>query len=609
MAAAEEPLLRLDGNLHAVTNTADVGLGSLVGSFELESAGSQDLRLTPGSLSLSTSLGSIAGEAAPATPYDVRRIDPATGRPLDAGETTGCVTGFEDACLPIASNFSIGPDDPNALDPARNDGSFAADPPLLGADHTYDTSLLAANALAFDAICATSVGRMPLNRAACAQTFFSNNFNPSTGMVFDPSTRHQPGSYRISELLSNILAGNATAARTVTSQFARTTVPLVPLNEDPCDDLLSGNQGACTDIQARMSILNGVTLNEVLTDEQEALLGCGPFWGTDCEVDGIDLLNAEASVVMQSFVGFDGGPVGLRNANVQMIQVVGSRGPEDSGHNPLVDGTVAFAGGAKSTQCAGVTRLSIPCFRFPLGPNPFPPFTGGGYGLAAGQPFASEMAALSFNFQNLLVAFSTAPAEELDKAPPPIGSGSGGPDYQLQIAPDELNPQAPFSNAPNQCSFLQPQHCREVERIVRWSSNLPPDDPSGPSSIRWSWENGASFAITNATGELASFAGGVAHLIGPEVERFGAGTLGITVILEPPPGVTPASNVLVKQFGVGLDGIPDTEDDEGRPLGFAYGVAPEASELGSGLAALAALALISSPRAVRRRALRSRVMR
>ena len=57
----------------------------------------------------------------------------------------------------------------------------------------------------------------------------------------------------------------------------------MPLNEDPCDGFLSNNQGGCTTIPARTSVLNGVTLNEVLTDEQEALLGCGPFWGTDCE--------------------------------------------------------------------------------------------------------------------------------------------------------------------------------------------------------------------------------------------------------------------------------------------------------------------------------------
>ena len=33
-----------------------------------------------------------------------------------------------------------------------------------------------------------------------------------------------------------------------------------------------------------------------LTDEQEALLGCGAFFLTDCDVHGIDVFNSEASV-------------------------------------------------------------------------------------------------------------------------------------------------------------------------------------------------------------------------------------------------------------------------------------------------------------------------
>ena len=45
-----------------------------------------------------------------------------------------------------------------------------------------------------------------------------------------------------------------------------------------------------------------------LTDQQEALLGCGPFFQTDCDVDGIDLFNAEASVLLQSLPGFEGKP-------------------------------------------------------------------------------------------------------------------------------------------------------------------------------------------------------------------------------------------------------------------------------------------------------------
>ena len=51
---------------------------------------------------------------------------------------------------------------------------------------------------------------------------------------------------------------------------------------------------------------SGPTLNQVLTAEQQALLGCGAFYGTDCDVDGFDLLNVEASALFQSFAGFEG---------------------------------------------------------------------------------------------------------------------------------------------------------------------------------------------------------------------------------------------------------------------------------------------------------------
>ncbi len=413
-----------------------------------------------------------------------RNVDPNTGRPRSVGARTPCMTGSEPGCLPIQSNLSIGPNDPKAADPARNDGSFAN--PALGTEASRAAVIpfLAVNEEQFAFICATSIGFNSLDRGSCGQSIFNSSVDALTEVPLDPSSRKQAPNLRISALLSNILAGNRTAASTASANLTHTPIPLVPLNEDPCDGFLSNGQGGCTAIAARSSELTfaagGATLNEVLTDEQEALLGCGPFWGTDCESDGIDLMNAEASVLMQSFFGFDGnysadyaangfkgwfygikdangnalpqpgtvgfngGPIALHNESGAMIQVVGSLGPEDPGYNPNVDGTVAFAG-VKLGQCAGVTRLSIPCGQDRAGS---PPFLGGGFGAAAGQPFKSEMAALSFNMQSLLVAFSVPSAAVL-------ASGL--------IEQTEADPTNPFSNAPNQCSFLQPQYCSNVK--------------------------------------------------------------------------------------------------------------------------------------------------
>ena len=48
------------------------------------------------------------------------------------------------------------------------------------------------------------------------------------------------------------------------------------------------------------------TLNAVLSPEQEALLGCGPFFGTNCDQSGVDFLWFEGSAVLQSFPGIEG---------------------------------------------------------------------------------------------------------------------------------------------------------------------------------------------------------------------------------------------------------------------------------------------------------------
>jgi len=149
-------------------------------------------------------------------------------------------------------------------------------------------------------------------------------------------------------------------------------------------------------------------------------------------VGRIDLLNAEASVLTQSFfgfeaptarlrsqrlhrldlrqdrrerqrvsaaghVGFDGGPW-LRNTTARSSRSPLAR-PGDPGYNPNVDGTVAFAG-PKPGQCAGQTSLA---FRARITRR-----AAGQRRLRSvgGQLFTSEMAALSFNMQNLLAAFS-----------------------------------------------------------------------------------------------------------------------------------------------------------------------------------------------------------
>jgi hypothetical protein len=175
-------------------------------------------------------------------------------------------------------------------------------------------------------------------------------------------------------------------------------------------------------------VFGGLALT--LTDEQEALLGCGRFWGTECDVDGIDLLNAELGALLQSWPGtpgtfgdwdtrsrnvaqpgtvnFRGAPVCTRYERGQIFVLPGCRGPGDKGYNIAQDGDP--------------TKLA---------PHPF-----------TGQKWRSEMSALSWNYLIELVGLS----------------GLGVPDAERLI--DEFKASDPLRT--NGCSFAKPQLCGNV---------------------------------------------------------------------------------------------------------------------------------------------------
>jgi hypothetical protein len=120
------------------------------------------------------------------------------------------------------------------------------------------------------------------------------------------------------------------------------------------------------------------------------------FYGRSCEDDGIDPLNAEASALLQSFLE---GPVCSRQVAGELVILPGCRGPDDAAYDPTTDGTP------------------------PSQPHPID-----------GSAFASEMAALSWNFLVYLVASS------------------------------DLDPEDPY--APDQCSFANPGLCSTVKSFV-----------------------------------------------------------------------------------------------------------------------------------------------
>ncbi|MEB2345437.1 MAG: hypothetical protein OZ948_11915 [Deltaproteobacteria bacterium] len=404
-----------------------------------------------------------------------RRVDPVSGRPLRWNSRDACRTGLEQACLPIRSNLSLGVADPNP----NTDGSLPPGVPV--ADPANRGPLLEAygsNMQLFAMICATSIGFNALDPSACGQSVFNSNADlaaAAAGLTVRVPRSMAKTTPTIASGLSNALSGGNLLADAVIASLAGVPAPMVRLNVDPCDDQLANpdySPGApCSGVTGRTPHAAfapvGVTLNQVLTDEQEALLGCGPFWGTDCEGDGIDLLNADAGVLQQSWVGFEGayteayrngGFVGWHLANGEAQPgTIGffARGASLPAAR-YVDGGLVQVNGADGPFLAdGVT------------PNPHYDVNRDGstaglvippqFGASAGQQFASEMAALSFNYQLLLVAFSSA---------------EDGATTSEKDEFDPANPYAYFDPAnpataafEGQCSFIQPQYCSAIQSL------------------------------------------------------------------------------------------------------------------------------------------------
>ena len=191
-----------------------------------------------------------------------------------------------------------------------------------------------ANLNLFSWLCSSTVGFSSLDPKACAQTVFG-------------STADFEGIGPISLLIGGLVGGRPDENNFLTlplgnkSEFLPISAPLVALTFldtrinpkldgiDLTDPALIarreiesygcfGPQHATSNfnplkIRTAQGSLFGVgcglskgTLSTVLTPEQEALIGCGPFFGTNCDYSGFDLFNAEASAIFQSFVGIEG---------------------------------------------------------------------------------------------------------------------------------------------------------------------------------------------------------------------------------------------------------------------------------------------------------------
>lgn len=411
------------GSFYPMREAAPFGrVGEAVGSLELSAAGEGDLRTQPGTLSLASPEGSL--QATGVSTYPPRRVDPRSGRPLlpDAPPDATCPTGTEPACLPGI------PSVPRA----------------------------------FHDLCRWTRGAASiLDRTACWLDLIGSM----------ATTSGIPLGVALERILAGDVAGGLGDGASILQAIGG--IPLdtarhvmVGLNRDPND--CTRGSFECDDF-----IFLSVDVEDFLTDEQEALLGCGPVWSSGCGLPGIFLAFAEAGAVLESFPPLDsGGPRSVpapgctREQAGVTVRLPGCRGPGDTAYDPNVDGTVSADGFG-----AG----------FNTDDELLHPFTG--------VPFEREFAALSWNWLMMPTTMSLGPP------------------------PDGYDPNQPAS--PDRCSFQRPELCYgPAVRLSSYAIEPLPDDPSG-SELRWLWQTGAEYRITEATGIWEAFRGGTAHVFGP----------------------------------------------------------------------------------------------
>ncbi|MCL4685088.1 hypothetical protein KJ059_10090 [Myxococcota bacterium] len=269
-------------------------------------------------------------------------------------------------------------------------------------------------------------------------------------------------------------------------------------------------------------------LGQFLTPQQEALLGCGPFWYSDCDDDGIDLLNAEASVLLQAWPGFDGttgsvfthrsdvgpqpgtlafasaigsGPVATRFVDGRLVRLPGARGVVDEQgvpdpfYDPTVDGCTHDTG---SPLCAGA--------------NVAHPLTG--------DPFRTELAAVSWNLLMIIAARSDPVDPNLPSlvefsARDPNGFGiiQGGPNAGM-LRPG-VDAAAVDGVTPVACGVLSPQLCQTVQGFLTAAGTSRKSVRAGGNGVYgrrdFAWHSSGEFVLRYEKRNILGFAFDVAE--------------------------------------------------------------------------------------------------
>jgi len=236
--------------------------------------------------------------------YD-RNVDPVTGRPRHTNTTGPCTTGDEPACL-VPGHAPLQPGETGDVVEI----------------HSINQSVFALG-------CASSVALSPLVDAeACVLNLFNSTADPGIGTFAEIFSSVVAGAGAGSDryrafigdfpappsgifVLPQLAAVFGPGGTDTLFPSAIAGSPLVPVVNDGANDNDEGNV-----------VFQG--LDGFLSQQQEALFGCGEFYFTDCDgavapgpdgvlgtpddtqIGGIDLANTDASVLLQAFPWFEG---------------------------------------------------------------------------------------------------------------------------------------------------------------------------------------------------------------------------------------------------------------------------------------------------------------
>lgn len=254
-----------------------------------------------------------------------RNVDLYTGRPRRSGLHGRCVFGTEVSCLGRA----VAGQDPT--DPASS--TF----PLLARPRVNDVLLNhPANQQLFATICASTVGATQSLPANCAFNLWNSQelalqsgVSPTAAQGFTAILAGHGRRERVAAgenpflvdingkfvLLSLARFESDAPSPPLLGVTYADLMPLVPIHFNTNFNADGGQIDGGFLTPARRAAFPGqsatglwarTTISPALTVQQEALLGCGDFWGTDCDIYGFDILNAEASALYQSWPGVEG---------------------------------------------------------------------------------------------------------------------------------------------------------------------------------------------------------------------------------------------------------------------------------------------------------------